>query len=113
MEGMQNVSLNAPAGLLGKPVAEVLDALALALARASRHDEPPGKLRALSFVFPDGEPDALRAIGLYLKYDSSSLFSEYRDWSEAAVLRAEVIGIRLKWESNAEDYGSVNERFYH
>ena len=47
---MLNDALNAPAGLLGKTAAEVLKALELDLARASRHDEPPGKLWSLDSI---------------------------------------------------------------
>jgi hypothetical protein len=109
---MRSDWLKSPADLLGKTADQVLQALELDLRQASRHDEPPGKLRALSFSLAGEEAGGLKTIGVYLKYESH-LFSDRRDWEEAAILRTEVIGLRLKWQDRAEDVGAANPMAYH
>jgi hypothetical protein len=71
----------------GKTVGELLARCGADYEHAEFHDEPPGKLRAVSFLCGDeGE----------LTLEIDALFSETREWDRDAVLRQIVRNVRTE-----------------
>jgi hypothetical protein len=85
--------------LVGQPAALALNRFKVGFDDLDMEDEPPGKLRAISFKVKKG--DHTERLHLWLDYNLN-LFSMNRDWDFKAIRKAKVIKItaELCFDSN-------------
>lgn len=74
-----------------KTAGEVLDELGVRFADLRFDDDPPGKLRSVTFRWPAG-PVPTEKVRVHLKY-TTALFSADRTWQEVNVRTAAVVRI--------------------
>jgi hypothetical protein len=79
--------------VVGQPAAVVIDEYGLKEQDLSMTDEPPGKLRAFSFLFTQG--GHREEVFVWIDY-SPALFSADREWDLAKVRQATVTGVTAR-----------------